>query len=454
MSSPLSENSYRHIWRLSWPIILSNLTFPLTGAVDVAMMGHLPNPAFVGGVGLGTLVFNVLYLAFAFLRMGTTGFTAQAKGEGNNAELNSILCRSILIALISGLIIVTLKNPIINTAHSLLQASTLTENVMAEYMSIRIYDVPATLFNLVVLGWLFGQQQMKLCMFHLVSVNLLNVGLNILFVKGLGMAVDGVALSTVLAQYAGSLFFIIFLCIQRKERFASAKPNRKQIFDAGKWKMMFFVARDLSLRTLMIWAVEAVMLSQSAEINDASLATIQLVLTIFNFIAFGLDGIAHATEALVGSYYGRKDRSGLATLISRSIRMSGLMAIILSGVVFIAETPLLRLLTSQPILLEKAHQLWVLVSLIPLASFLAFIMDGVCIGASQGRRMRDTTFISACICFAIIFSTPSFELVGLLGGFLVYLMMRGLLLLRAVAPILEATENGLKNNRKNTWKKS
>jgi len=292
----------------------------------------------------------------------------------------------------------------------------------------------------VMLGWLFGQQRMKLCMVHLVSVNFLNVGLNILFVKGLGMDVDGVALSTVLAQYAGSAFFITILYFQRKKIFVSARLDTNLLFDRQKWKNIFSIARDLSVRTLMIWAVEALLLSEAAEIGDLSLATIQIILTLFNFIAFGLDGIAHAAEALVGNKIGAKDKKGLQHIITKSIVLSGLLACSTSLLLFIGEWPILNLLTGQAELLEQGHRYWWVVMLIPVASFLAFILDGICVGASEGRRMRDTTLISACICFVIVFSISPVNLTALLTGFLVYLIARGLLLLFAIPPILQAPE--------------
>ncbi|MGB2399640.1 MAG: MATE family efflux transporter, partial [Candidatus Puniceispirillaceae bacterium] len=203
--------SYHHIWRLSWPIILSNMTFPLVGAVGVAMMGHLPDPAYVGGVGLGTLVFNVIYLAFSFLRMGTTGFASQAFGRKDTAELGAILLRSMMIAGLMGLVIILLQYPLIATASHLLQASAETEMLMTRYMAIRIYDVPASLLNLAILGWLFGQQQMKLCMLHLVFVNLLNASLAAFFVLGMNMTIEGVALASIAAQYSGLALFGVIL---------------------------------------------------------------------------------------------------------------------------------------------------------------------------------------------------------------------------------------------------
>ena len=420
--------SYHHIWRLSWPIILSNMTFPLVGAVGVAMMGHLPDPAYVGGVGLGTLVFNVIYLAFSFLRMGTTGFASQAFGRKDTAELGAILLRSMMIAGLMGLVIILLQYPLIATASHLLQASAETEMLMTRYMAIRIYDVPASLLNLAILGWLFGQQQMKLCMLHLVFVNLLNASLAAFFVLGMNMTIEGVALASIVAQYSGLALFGVILTTRRADLSLSGLPSKARLTDTAKWRALWQIARDLSLRTLMIWAVEALMLSKAAMMGDLSLASIQIVLTMFAFIAFGLDGIAHATEALVGAFIGRQDPARLKQLVWRSIVMSALLSGIVSIVVLLAQPAILSVMTSQPALIESVSAVWWWVVLIPPASFLAFLMDGVFVGASQGRKMRDTTIISAVICFVIIWFGAGWGLDALLAGFIVYLIARGVLL--------------------------
>jgi len=420
--------SYQHIWRLSWPIILSNMTFPLVGAVAVAMMGHLPDPAYVGGVGLGALVFNVIYLAFSFLRMGTTGFASQAFGRNDTAELGAILMRSVMIAGLMGVFIILLQYPLIAAARHLLAASAETEMLMARYMAIRIYDVPASLLNLSILGWLFGQQQMKLCMLHLVFVNLLNASLAAIFVLGFDMTIEGVALASIVAQYSGLGLFGVILIKRRAVLSLSGLPSKAIFADSGKWRALWQIARDLSLRTLMIWAVEALMLSKAASMGDLSLASIQIVLTMFAFIAFGLDGIAHATEALVGAFIGRQDPVRLKQLVWRSIIMSALLSAVVSIVILIARPAILSAMTSQPALIDSVSAIWWWVVIIPPASFLAFLMDGVFVGASQGRRMRDTTILSAVICFAIIWLGAGWGLDALLAGFIVYLVARGILL--------------------------
>jgi len=420
--------SYQHIWRLSWPIILSNMTFPLSGAVGVAMMGHLPDPAFVGGVGLGVLVFNVIYLAFGFLRMGTTGFTSQAFGRNDTAELVAILTRSLIIAALMGVIIILLQYPLISAASHLLKASAEAEHLMTRYMAIRIYDMPASLLNMAILGWLFGQQQMRYCMFHLVFVNLLNAGLASVFVLFLDMTIEGVALASIVAQYSGLALFIVILSLKRQALSLIKLPARKLISDRTKWLYFWGIARDLSLRTLMIWAVEALILSKAAVMDDLSLATMQIVLTMFGFIAFGLDGIAHATEALVGALIGKQDPNRLKQLVWRSVIMSGLLSLMASIVIIIGQPVMVSAVTSQAELARSVSMIWWWIMLIPPASFLAFLMDGVFVGASLGRKMRDTTIISAVLCYLVIEFVPNAGLDGLLAGFIVYLIARGILL--------------------------
>jgi len=420
--------SYQHIWRLSWPIILSNMTFPLSGAVGVAMMGHLPDPAFVGGVGLGVLVFNVIYLAFGFLRMGTTGFTSQAFGRNDTAELVAILTRSLIIAALMGVIIILLQYPLISAASHLLKASAEAEHLMTRYMAIRIYDMPASLLNMAILGWLFGQQQMRYCMFHLVFVNLLNAGLASVFVLFLDMTIEGVALASIVAQYSGLALFIVILSLKRQALSLIKLPARKLISDRTKWLYFWGIARDLSLRTLMIWAVEALILSKAAVMDDLSLATMQIVLTMFGFIAFGLDGIAHATEALVGALIGKQDPNRLKQLVWRSVIMSGVLSLMASIVIIIGQPVMVSAVTSQAELARSVSMIWWWIMLIPPASFLAFLMDGVFVGASLGRKMRDTTIISAVLCYLVIEFVPNAGLDGLLAGFIVYLIARGILL--------------------------
>ena len=317
------HTSYRRIWQLSWPVMVSNISLPLVGAVDVAMMGHLPDPAFVGGVALGGLVFNFLYLTFGFLRMGTTGLTALAAGAGKGDEVASVFIRGHLIAFICGFGVVACLPAILWLTNLTLTASADSLSHMKTYLEIRIWGLPATLANAVFLGSLFGLQKMRLCMVQLLTVNLMNILLNLLFVLGLGWEVAGVALASVCAEWVGLGLMVVIILRPSQPMIHKIKSvSREQLKDRAEWSKLMAIAKNLSLRTLLIWAVEALLISQAARIGDVELASIQIILVLFGFIAFSLDGFAHATEALTGQMVGNRNPSGLRIMIRKKLHSS------------------------------------------------------------------------------------------------------------------------------------
>ena len=441
MNGSSDITSYRHIWRLSWPIILSNLTLPLVGAVDVAMMGHLSHPAFVGAVGLGSLLFSLIYLGAGFLRMGTTGFTARAFGEENTPEIIAIILRALIIAAGLGLLGIVSSPVWLDAVQGFISASQRTEGLMTVYISIRIYELPAALINTALMGWFFGQQQMKTAMVHMVIVNLINIILNFVFVIQMGRDVDGVAFASVLAQYAGLGYFGLIMLMRRAELgLFSSGLNRQKIADRAGWIAFAKIGRDLGIRTVLIWAIEALLLSETAEMGEGELASMHIILTLFNFIAYGLDGFAHAAEALVGMMIGGRDPRKLKQVIWRGLMLSGGCAVGFAVFLFVADSLILGLMTSQTELrnLVLSHWLWVV--LIPPASFLAFQMDGIFIGASEGRMMRNTTLACFTIFVLMMGLVSGLGLDGLLLAFIVYLVARGILLMLCLPVIYAAAQ--------------
>ena len=217
--------------------MLSNISLPLVGAVDVAMMGHLNDPAYIGGVGLGMLVFNLLYFGFGFLRMGTTGFTARARGEGNMPEVTSLLIRGLMLAILCSTALIILHPILIWLAANMLDASPAVEGHMAHYISIRIWAIPAALCNIALLGWLFGMQSMRMGMVQLFIINLSNIGLNILFVTSLELGVTGVALASVLAQWAGLIIMLYFVFLRRRHyQLTSFQLSPRALFTHPSWR--------------------------------------------------------------------------------------------------------------------------------------------------------------------------------------------------------------------------
>ena len=437
------QTSYRYIWGLSWPVMISNISLPLVGAVDVAMMGHLPDPAFVGGVALGGLVFNFLYLAFGFLRMGTTGLTALAAGAGKMDEVGGIFLRGHLIAAVCGFGLIICLPILLWATGLMLSASAETLGHMQSYLSFRIWGLPATLANAVMLGCLFGLQKMRLCMVQLLFVNLLNIALNVWFVLGLGWQVEGVALASVCAEWAGlMLMVVVVLRADQPVRRALNIVQMSQIFSRDKWAGLLAIARDLSLRTLLIWGVEAILLAKAAALGDVELASLQIMLVLFGFIAFGLDGFAHATEALTGQLIGAENRAGLRIMIKRSCALAGGAAVIMTVFLYIAQPVVLPLLTSQPALLEMTSEIWIWGLAMPVAAFLAFQMDGVYVGAASSHHMRNGMVLAFALFAGLSGFFERYHLDGLLFVFILYLIMRGVYLAAFLPSVLSLAAPG------------
>ena len=425
----LPDTSYLHIWALSWPVMVSTMTVPLVGAVDVAMMGHLPDPAYVGGVALGGLIFGAIVLAFSFLRMGTTGLTSRALGAGQKDEISRIFMRSQLVALLGSLFFILIHPFILLLAMHWIDTSPAASAHMDSYFSIRIWGLPATLGNAVMIGWLFGQQAMRLCMTQLVFINIVNIALNFIFVLGLGMDIDGVATASLVAEWAG--FILMFFIVRAQPGRFPLHLNRleKTIFFArDKWLAMFKIARDLSARTLLLWAVEALLLSQAAGSGDISLAAIQMMLVIFGFIAFGLDGFAHATEALVGAAIGAKSRARLRLILQRTTLLAAIAAFIMAAILYVFEGLIVPVLTGQAPLQAAISDLWLWCVLIPPVSFLAFQMDGVYVGAAASHYMRNGMLVSFILFAGLVYGFGRAGLDGLMFAFIVYLLARGIYL--------------------------
>ena len=424
--------SWRHIWAISWPIFLANITFPLVGAADTAMMGRLDDASFVGGVALGSMVFNFIYFGLGFLRMCTTGLVAQAHGRGDLREIEYLMVRGLLVAFILGAIFI-IATPLVHiVTTAMLAASAQVEVLMREYVGIRLLAVPAALGNMVLLGCLFGRQQMRLAMLQLTLVNCLNLGLNMLFVLHLDMQIDGVAWASVLAQWIG---FVITLGLVRWRwqdmltgfvgRTFTLRPFW---FDLPAFREFFVIGGDLVIRTALLVMSEAILLNKAAMIGDLPLASVQLILVMFGLIAFGLDGFAHAAEALVGEAVGRRNQRMLDIVVRRTNILAGLSACFLSVLIWFGGSAYLGLMTTQADLAAMTLDHWHWAALMAPAAFLAFQMDGVFVGATRSRDMRNAMLVSAGGFVGLVLLLEQFGLNGLLLAFTIYLGLRGITL--------------------------
>ena len=424
-----NHTSWRHIWRLAWPIIISNITVPLVGAVDVAMMGRIDDPAFIGGVGLGMMLFNAIYFGMGFLRMGTTGLVAQSQGEDAAAQIARIMVRGLVLACAIGMIIILATPVITSIATAVFSASELVESLMVEYATIRLFAAPAALGNMVVLGVLYGRQQMFGGMLLLLIVNAINLILDFVFVLGLGMTVSGVALASVIAQWSGFLFMMWYINRPGSPigigRFLHTALFLSALRDRMAYRRFFVLGRDIFIRTALLVFCEALVLNQAAKLGDLDLATCQLVLTLFGILAFALDAFAYAAEALVGEAIGKRNSTDLQIVIRRTNSLAAGMALGIAAILWLGDTVIIRLFTTQAALIAHAQTHWVWACLMAPASFMAFQLDGIFVGATRGQDMRNAMIFSAGgLGIALLLLAP-WGLQGLLAAFVGYLGLRG-----------------------------
>jgi MATE family multidrug resistance protein len=429
----LERTSWRRIWAISWPVFIATITIPLVGAADTAMMGRLDDVSFVGAVALGTLVFNFLYFGVGFLRMCTTGLVAQAHGREDTKTIENLIIRGLVVAGILG-ITINLAAPLIHlVTDMILTGSTQVKALMHNYISIRLYAVPAALASMVLVGTLFGRQAMRLVMVQVAFVNMTNLILNLVFVLGLGMEIEGVAWASVIAQWLGLFATLALLRWQWRDMLAGvasrAFRRNPEWFDLPAFKRFFVIGGDLVIRTMLLVLSEAVLLNKAAAVDDLSLAAVQLILVMFGLIAFGLDAFAHAAEAMVGEAVGRRNPAMLNRTVFRTNIMAGSAAMVIGIIVWFSGPAFVGIMTTQDDLARLTLTHWHWAALLAPVAFLAFQMDGIFIGATQSKDMRNAMIISSAGFLLLVFLLGGYGLNGLLAAFTIYLGMRGLTLL-------------------------
>ncbi len=425
LSDSLRNGPYRRIWNLSWPTILSNLTVPMLGAVDTAVMGHLPDAAYVGAVAVGAMIFSFVYWGFGFLRMGTVGFAAQAKGSGDTDEIRAVIARALLVGLGIGLIILALQTPVRLGTLAIVDAAPQVEQLAGAYFDVRIWGAPATLANYGVLGWLLGMQYVRTALIVQVLINGLNVLLDLWFVLGLGWGVEGVALATAIAQYAGALLGL--LLVYRHLAVIGGRWQRARILDPTALGETFRVNRDIFLRTLAMIFAWSLLTWTSARLGTTVLAANAILMNFQSFLAHGLDGFAHATSALVGEAVGARDRRALRRCVVAATVMAAVVAGGYTLVYASAGPAIVRLFTDIADLRAFASEflLWMVVS--PLLSVWAYQLDGIFIGATRSAEMRNAMLISVAAYVLAMATLP-----GLLGNHGLWLSVMIFMVARAL----------------------
>ncbi len=406
MEQPETEtrpSAHKSVLVLAVPLILSNLSVPLVGAVDTAVMGQLDAPHFMGGVAVGGILFSFLFWGFSFLRMGTTGLTATALGQENRTEVVAILFRGIILAAIFGAVVILLSKPIGLFALPLVGGS---EDVLATadaYYSIRVWSAPFVLANYCLIGWLLGNQNATATLLMTLWTNLVNIALDIALVIGLEWGVAGVAFATLVAESSATL--IGALLVRRQLRSLARQPEtegrspltRRSLFEPAKLRSLVSVNRDIFIRTLCLITGFAFFTAQSARQTEVILAANAILLQFQSIMAYGLDGFAHAVEAIAGRQAGARDAEGLRSVVRAGLHWSLGAAIVIGGAFALGGTSLINLFTGLQDVREAAatYLIWMIVS--PVISVGAFLLDGLFIGTLRTRDMRNAAILSLVI---------------------------------------------------------
>lgn len=419
------NKGHQEILRIALPAIVSNITVPLLGLIDVTIVGHLGAASYIGAIAVGGMLFNIIYWIFGFLRMGTSGMTSQAYGAQDFRETSALLTRSMSIGLLIATSLIILQLPIEKIAFLLIGASTEVEKLASLYFRICIWGAPAVLGWYSLSGWFIGMQNSRYPMWVAITQNLVNIAASLLLVYGYDMKIEGVAIGTLTAQYAG-FFMAVFLWIHhyRKE---NRPESFRTLFNRKDMYRFFQINRDIFLRTLCLVAVTMYFTSAGANQGEVILAVNTLLMQLFTLFSYFMDGFAYAGEALAGKYIGAGQPKELHRMIRRLFQWGIGIACVFTLIYGTTGESFLQLLTDEQSVIEASQTYWYWVLLIPLAGFSAFLLDGIFIGATATRLMLQAMFIAAITFFLTFFGLES--KIGnhaLWLAFILYLSLRGI----------------------------
>ncbi|MDD4728987.1 MAG: MATE family efflux transporter [Dysgonamonadaceae bacterium] len=416
----------KKIFRLALPNIISNITVPLLGMIDIAIAGHLGSAIYIGAIALGATIFNMIYWNFGFLRMSSSGFTAQAYGARNFSETMNVLIRSLIVAFGLGLLILILQVPVEKVAISLIKSGAETKENVVFYFRIAVWSAPAVLGVYAFNGWFIGMQNAKTPMIIAILNNILNIVLSFTFVYAFGMEIKGIALGTMLSQVITFVLtsFLWFKYYGRLRKYIILNS----IFNTDALKLFFKVNGDVFIRTLMLTLVTTFFTFASSGMGDTILAVNALLMQFFMLFSYFMDGFAYAGEALTGRYIGAKNNLLLGYMIRR-LFFWGFIVSAASVVLYILfPSQILQILTNNQEVITTAKSFIFWTILIPITGFAAFLWDGIYIGATASKEMRNAMVLSAISFFVCYYSTKSYLGNNALWlSFIIYLSVRGVI---------------------------
>ncbi|QQX80575.1 MATE family efflux transporter [Shewanella sp. KX20019] len=423
----LNPQKNRQLLALALPMILSNITVPLLGLVDTAVVGHLSNAYYLGGVAVGSTIITLILWLLGFLRMATTGLVAQAYGANDTQQQYRLLIQAGSLALLFGLAAVLLQQPIVDLAMLLSDTSAEVERYCREYFQVRIWSTPFALMNLVMLGWLLGRQQPKAAMWQLIVANLVNIILDLLFVIGLDWGVRGAALASVFADIAGFAVALTLVKRQLKQLGDFHFITVCKQLSLKSYHKLISLNADIFVRSLCLQLSFAFMTFYGASLGDNTVAANAVLLNLLLLISYALDGIAYYAEAEVGRAYGQKNSRLMKESVTLAWAWSAIAAVGFTLFFALAGSNVISALTSiaEVQLVANDYLIWVV--FLPLLAFGSYLFDGVYIGAAQGKVMRNSMIIAT---FAVFF--PTWYLLQSLGNHALWAAMSTFMLARSL----------------------
>ena len=414
------------ILQIALPSIVSNITVPLLGMIDVAIVGHMGSPVYIGAVAVGSMIFNLVYWLFGFLRMGSSGLTSQALGRRDLTEVTRLLVRSLAIAMGVALLLIVLQMPMRWLMFWLIGPTADVVPYATTYFYIVIWGAPASLGLFSLSGWYIGMQNTRIPMFISIMQNVVNILASLTLVYGFGMKIEGVAMGTVIAQYAG--FIVALLLLFRYYGRLRMYLALQGTFVREAMGRFFNVNRDIFLRTLCLVAVNLYFTSAGARSGAVILSVNTVMMQLYLFFSYFLDGFAYAGEALGGKAYGARNVQAFRETLCRLLLWTAGVTFVYTLVYLFCSPWIISILTDEPQVLDASRDYLFWTWLIPAAGALAFIWDGIFIGITATRGMLLSSFVSALVFFLIYYVFCSF--IGnhaLWLAMIVYLAMRGIL---------------------------
>ena len=400
---------------IAFPIVLSNISIPILGAIDTGVIGQLGNPIAIGAVGIGAIILSAVYWLFGFLRMGTTGFVAQAQGRDDASEVVALLVRGILIGLACGFFVI-LIHPILFWLSFLISPSSNEVELLAlDYMGIRIFSAPAIISTYAIMGWLIALEKTKYVLILQLTMNGLNAVLDFWFVLGMGWGVEGVAWATFTAEWF-ALLMGLAICFALSQNFP--RIIWTLIFSRTKITTILLVNRDIFLRSLMVEMIFVSFLMTSGKFGDVELAATQILLQFLHISSYGMDGFAFAAEVLVGQAVGKSNRFMLRDAVIKSALWTFVIAIFLALIYALYGSFLIKIMTTSDEVILASEAFLIFIVLGPIFGALPFLMDGIFVGATRSIDMRNMMFLSL-----IIYVVSAYLLIDLYGFYGLWLAL-------------------------------